>query len=49
MGPWSSMKAGTASYVELFTLLDLVKRVGAWLREVYWLWLREEMLRPIGK
>jgi hypothetical protein len=41
------MRAGTASYVELFTLLDLVKRVAKWLLEVYWPWLSEEMLPPL--
>lgn len=47
MGPWSSMKAGTSGYVELFTLLHLVKRVGAWLGEVYWPWLQEEMFHLV--
>jgi hypothetical protein len=43
------MKAGTASYVELFTLLQLVKRVERWLCDVYWPWLRAKMLRGVGE
>jgi hypothetical protein len=37
------MNAGAARYVELFALLDLVERVRAWLQELYWLWLCEEI------
>jgi hypothetical protein len=49
MGPWAAMRAGTASYVEVFVLLQLVGRVEAWLRDVYWPWWRRAVLSGVGE
>ncbi|KAI9771741.1 MAG: hypothetical protein M1839_002756 [Geoglossum umbratile] len=47
VGPISALNASTNSYHEIFKLLDLVKRVDAWARDVYWPWLEEQILRPL--
>ncbi|KAI9764599.1 MAG: hypothetical protein M1840_008328 [Geoglossum simile] len=47
IGPIPALNASTDSYYEIFKLLNLVKRVDTWARDVYWPWLEKEILQPL--
>jgi hypothetical protein len=47
LGPWRILNAGTGSHAEILVLLALIRRVGKWVRDVYWPWLRENILNRI--
>ena len=39
----------TSDYLGIFKLLDLLRRVEEYGRDVYWRWLKEHILVPLAK
>ncbi|KAK4962222.1 hypothetical protein LTR66_012763, partial [Elasticomyces elasticus] len=48
-GPIESVAASTRSYYGVFKLIDLVHRASLYAEEVYWPWMRDEILSPITR
>ncbi|KAI9760992.1 MAG: hypothetical protein M1840_002163 [Geoglossum simile] len=47
LGPYDLLHGSTASYHSTFMLINLVKRLNSYVREVYWPWLAETILQPL--
>ncbi|KAE8153589.1 hypothetical protein BDV25DRAFT_21724 [Aspergillus avenaceus] len=45
-GPIESLGASTRTYYGIFKLVDLVQRLSEYARDVYWPWMRSEILNP---
>ncbi|KAI9035299.1 uncharacterized protein KD926_003772 [Aspergillus affinis] len=48
-GPIESVAASTRSYYGIFKLMDLVHRASKYAEEVYWPWMRDEILGPVNR
>ncbi|KAJ5249497.1 hypothetical protein N7524_011813 [Penicillium chrysogenum] len=48
-GPIESVAASTRSYYGIFKLMDLVHRASMYAEEVYWPWMRDEILSPVTR
>jgi hypothetical protein len=46
-GPIESLTASTRTYYGIFKLLDLISRVSQYAGDVYWPWLRDDILEPM--
>ncbi|KAK3064660.1 hypothetical protein LTS18_005166 [Coniosporium uncinatum] len=47
LGPIDALAANSRSYYGIFKVADLVKRVAVYGQEVYWPWLRDDILKPM--
>ncbi|KAL3439937.1 hypothetical protein BJX65DRAFT_315282 [Aspergillus insuetus] len=45
-GPVESLSASTRTYYGIFKLIDLVRRLSSYAEEVYWPWMKSEILTP---
>ena len=49
VGPLSTVLADTRSTFGILKLQDLVRRVKQYASDVYWPWVRDEILQPLAR
>lgn len=48
-GPIESVAASTRSYYGIFKLINLIHRASMYAEEVYWPWMCDQILSPVGR